>query len=117
MTLEGVNFFNMVSSYSYSWSPIGFEIEALFQEEIDSGALPSCHPKILALKEDLKFTRENIGDIPRGAMELTLSIPVQTAGNTVTRTRVLREDNSLALIVEMSSYQNSYTINYQVSRY
>ena len=101
MTLEGVNFFNMVSSYSYSWSPIGFEIEALFQEEIDSDALPSCHPKILALTEDLKFTRENIGDVPRGAMEFTIPIPVQTAGYTLTRTGVLREDNSLALIVEM----------------
>ena len=112
-TLFGTGPGTRLARIYYSWPPIAFEIEALFQEEIDSDALPSCHPKILALTEDLKFTRENIGDVPIGAMEFTLPIPVQTAGYTLTRTGVLREDNSLALIVEMSAYQNSYTIKAQ----
>lgn len=97
----------------YSWPPIGFEIEALFKGDIDSGKLASCHPKIIALKEDLKYTRQHINETPRGAIELTLPIPVQTAGETITRSGQYRKDNSQAIVVELMAYQTNYTIKSQ----
>jgi hypothetical protein len=61
------------------------EIENLFAEEIKQGEFADCHPKIIALKEDLKFTREYLSEAPKGSIELALPIPVQTASNTIKR--------------------------------
>ncbi|KAK4013252.1 hypothetical protein OUZ56_025486 [Daphnia magna] len=54
-------------------------------EEIKQGEIPDCHPKIIALKEDLKFTLEYLSEAPKGSIELALPIPVQTASNTIKR--------------------------------
>ena len=97
----------------YSWPPIGFEIEALFKDGIDDGKIASCHPKILALKEDLTYTRSHITETPRGAIELTLPIPVQTSAETIKRSGQCRKDNSQAVVVELKAYQSNYTIKPQ----
>ena len=52
------------------WPPIGFEIKNLFKEEIKE--IPACHPKIMDLMEDLKFTREYVSETPKGSIELAL---------------------------------------------
>ena len=54
----------------YMWPPIGFEIKNLFKEEIKE--IPACHPKIMDLMEDLKFTREYVSETPKGSIELAL---------------------------------------------
>ena len=52
------------------WPPIGFEIKNLFKEEIKE--ILACHPKIMDLMEDLKFTREYVSETPKGSIELAL---------------------------------------------
>ena len=41
----------------YAWPPIAYEIDELFGEEIRSGEMAACDPRIAALKDDLKLTR------------------------------------------------------------
>ena len=43
----------------------------MFVKEIDSGFL-SCHPKKVALKQDLERIRDSINDISRGSIDITL---------------------------------------------
>ena len=94
----------------YDWPPIAYEIESLFREEIKKGDLATCDPKIMALKEDLKFTRQHITDNPKGSIELSLPIPVQTANKTISRNGVYRKDGSQAVIVELTAYESSYVV-------
>ncbi len=60
----------------YSWPPIAFEIEDLFRDEIKKGDIAPCDPKILALKDDLMFTRQHKDQVPKGSIEISLPIPV-----------------------------------------
>jgi hypothetical protein len=87
------------------------EIENLFAEEIKQGEFADCHPKIIALKEDLKFTREYLSEAPKGSIELALPIPVQTASNTIKRYGKKRKDGSQTMIVELTAFQTSYTVD------
>ncbi|KZS01517.1 Uncharacterized protein APZ42_001802, partial [Daphnia magna] len=57
---------------TYSWPKILFEIEAIFKKAITSSELRVCHPKIIALKNELKNNRDSIDSTPKGSMELTL---------------------------------------------
>jgi hypothetical protein len=84
-TLVGSGLGSRLAIIDYLWPPIVFEIENLFAEEIKQGEFADFHPKIIALKEDLKFTREYLSEAPKGSIELALPIPVQTASNTIKR--------------------------------
>ena len=64
----------------------------------------------MALKEDLKFTRQHITDNPKGFIKLSLPIPVQTANKTISRNGVNRKDGSQAVIVELTAYESSYVV-------
>ena len=110
-TLVGCGPGSRLAIIDYLWPPIGFEIENLFKEEIKDDVIPACHPKIIALMEDLKFTREYLGETPKGSIELALPIPVQTANNTIKRYGKNRKDGSQAMIVELTAFQTSYTVN------
>ena len=55
----------------YAWPPIAYEIDELFGEEIKSGEMAACDPRIAALKDDLKFTRQNKNEAPKGSIEIT----------------------------------------------
>ena len=70
---------------TYNWPPLSFEIEDLFEKPIKSEKLPTCHPKILALKKGLQNCRGAIDETPRGSIELNFPIPVQTAENSILR--------------------------------
>jgi hypothetical protein len=87
-TLVGSGSGSRLAIIDYLWPPIGFESEISFTEETKHGKIPACHPKIIGLKEDLKFTREHLSEIPKGSIELDLSIPVQTAKTTQSRAMV-----------------------------
>lgn len=94
----------------YRWPSIAYNIEEIFAKEIANKIIPSCHPKILALKADLQNTRDCIDEAPKGMMELSLPISVQTVANSVKRMGKVKENGSLTLIVELSAYQNAYTV-------
>nr|CAH0103734.1 unnamed protein product [Daphnia galeata] len=94
----------------YSWPPIAFEIEDLFRDEIKKGDMAPCDPKILAFKDDLMFTRQHKDQVPKGSIEISLPIPVQTAANTIKRGGKQRKDGSQAIVVELTAYQSSYTV-------
>ena len=72
--------------------------------------MAACDPTIAALKDDLKFTRQNKNEAPKDSIEITLPIPVQTAANTITRGGKTRMDGSQAILVELTAYQSSYTV-------
>ncbi|KAI9551097.1 hypothetical protein GHT06_001931 [Daphnia sinensis] len=67
-TLVGSGPGSRLAIIDYLSPPIAFEIENLFAEEIKQGEIPDCHPKIIALKEDLKFTREYLSEAPKGSI-------------------------------------------------
>lgn len=72
--------------------------------------MATCDPKILALKDDLKFNRQHKAQAPKGSIEINLPIPVQTAANTIKREGKTRKDGSQAILVELTAYQSSYTV-------
>lgn len=94
----------------YSWPVTSVDIEAIFQTEIQSGEIPSCHPLIEALKKDLEKSRSSVDEIPRGFMELTLPISVQTAANSIYVTGKKNKDGTKYLVVTLMGYQTAYTI-------
>ena len=99
---------------TYSLPPIVFDIEGIFRKEIDSVnpavKLESTHPLILSLKAELRNNRESLDSTPRGEIELTLPIPVQTAASSICRSGGKKNDGSLIVIVKLMAYQNSYTV-------
>jgi hypothetical protein len=69
-----------------------------------------CHPLILSLKNDLKFHRDSIDSTPRGEIELTLPISVQTATTSIKHNGVISDDGTMVLVAHLMAYQNSYTV-------
>jgi hypothetical protein len=96
----------MLVVIEYAWPPKAYEIEAFFEDEIKKGEIATCYPKILALKNDLKFTRQPKDQVPKGSIEITLPIPFQTTANTITRGRKTRKDVSQAILVKNYSPLN-----------
>ncbi|XP_045022892.1 uncharacterized protein LOC116930516 [Daphnia magna] len=93
----------------YSWPVTAVDIEAIFQQEIQNGEIPSCHPLIEALKKDLEKSRSSVEEISRG-MELTLPISVQTVANSISITGKRNKDGTKYLVVILMGYQTAYTI-------
>lgn len=100
----------MLVVIEYAWPPKTYEIEAFFEDEIKKGEIATCYPKILALKNDLKFTRQPKDQVPKGSIEIEIPIPFQTAANTVTRGGKTRKDGSQAILVKLIAHQTSYTV-------
>ncbi|KAI9553673.1 hypothetical protein GHT06_021600 [Daphnia sinensis] len=92
----------------YSWPVTAVDIEAIFQQEIRNGEIPSCHPLIEALKKDLEKSRSSVEEIPRGFMELTLPISVQTVANSISITGEKNKDGTKYLVVILTGYQTVY---------
>ena len=93
----------------YRWPQICVNIEAIFSKEIASG-LPSCHPKIVELKKDLESTRESIEEIPRGSIEITLPISVQTVSSSISITGIRTVEGVKLMIVELMSFESRYAV-------
>jgi len=94
----------------YSWPVTAVDIEAIFQQEIQSENIPSCHPLIEALKTDLQNFRSNVEEIPRGFMELTLPISVQTVDSSISVKGKTNKDGTRYLIAMLTGYQIAYTL-------
>ena len=71
-----------MAKIEYLWPATCLEMEKMFVKEIASGFL-SCHPKKVALKQDLERIRDSIDDISRGSIDITLLIYVQTVSSSI----------------------------------
>lgn len=95
---------------TYSWPKTAFSIDEIFAKSIKEGTLTPCHPMILELKKELQNNRASVDAVPRGAMELTLPIPVQTDSDTISHSGGKKEDGTMLLIVQLLAFQNAYTV-------
>ncbi len=100
----------------YPWPSLSFNIDKLFASRIEAGTIENYHPKILALKKDLQLVRDHIDETPKGAMELTLPISVQTAAHTFSHWGMTDADGSRVLVMEFMAYQAAYTIKHEDKR-
>ena len=71
---------------TYRWPQASFKIEQLFDKEIKSKKLLTCHPKIEQLKKSLENCSDSIDETPIGCIDLTLPIPVLTTSNSFSKT-------------------------------
>ncbi len=95
----------------YDWPSISLDPEEYFDFEMSIGALNKIHPKVVSLKDDLRFFRTNIDHAPKGSMELTLPISVQIISSSFYHTAVNKKsDGSRLLIVELMAYQTAYNV-------
>ena len=90
---------------TYSWPKVIYNLDNIFGKSCKA----PFHPKILAFKKELENNRDAVDAIPRGVLELTLPIPVQTATDSFTFTGCVKGDGSRILIADLSAYQNSNT--------
>lgn len=95
---------------TYSWPPIAHDIDAMFESLKLVDKMARYHPKVISLKTELEKTRPTIEAIPRGVMEFTLPIAVQTAIGSYSFRGGKKPDGSMVLIADLKSYQNAYTI-------
>ena len=100
-----------IARITYQWPEVCYDVEKLFAKSIDDGTLPSCHPKILALKKGLQRARESVGVAPVGVINLNLPIPVLTSESTIIRKgEIDRDTGTLLLIIELTAYESAYTV-------
>ena len=95
---------------TYRWPQASFNIEQLFEKEIKANKIPSCHPKIIALKKSLENCRDSCDATPIGQMDLTLPIPVLTTSNSFSKKGRKNKDGSLAMLIELTAYESLYSI-------
>ena len=98
-----------LAKIEYSWPATCVEIENIFVKEISQG-LPSCHPKIVALKQDLERTRDSIDDIPRGSIDITLPISVQTVSSSISIQGKKNKEGVMLMVVELMAFESRYTV-------
>jgi hypothetical protein len=106
-TLVGSGTGTSTAKVSFSWPKFAYDVEALLAKQIKGGLNP-LHPKILSHQAELENNRDNVEETPRGEIEVTLPIPVQTSRTSYTFTGGNNEDGSLMLIAEMAALQNTY---------
>lgn len=93
----------------YQWPAIAIDIEKIFSHEIADN-LPSCHPKIEALKKDLERTRDSIDEVPKGSIEFTLPISVQTVSTSISITGKKNKDGVMMLVIELMAFESKYAV-------
>ena len=64
----------------------------------------------LELKKDLESTRESIEEIPRGSIEITLPISVQTVSSSISITGIRTVEGVKLMIVELMSFESRYAV-------
>ena len=94
----------------YCWPAISFNIPAIFKVEIEAKKFSTCHPLIVSLKNDLTFHRDSIDSTPKGEIELTLPISVQTATSSISHYGRISDDGTMVLVAHLMAHQNSYTV-------
>ena len=69
---------------TYSWPTFFFEIDSIFEKEVNRKAMFPSDPLISSFKQQLQYNRETIDSIPKGVINLTFPIPVQTVSESIT---------------------------------
>ena len=78
LSLPGIGPATQTLIVSYQWPELLYNVTGLFDKEIKAGTMTETHPVVMALKLELEKTRSNISDIPRGSIQVSLPLPVQT---------------------------------------
>ncbi len=107
IALPGGSTGTSTAKVSFSWPKFAYDVEALLAKQIKDGLNP-LHPKILSHQAELENKRDNVEETPRGEIEVTLPIPVQTSRTSYTFTGGNNKDGSLMLITEMAALQSTY---------
>ena len=82
----------------------------LFAYWVKKKSLELYHPKVVALQAELEKFREKVDEAPKGVIEISIPITVQTDTATWTKDGIKRDDGSLVLMVELQAYQKTYTV-------
>jgi len=106
-SLDGNGPSTRTARITYSWPKLAYDFDALFAREIKLGTVPSCHPKILALKKDLEKHRDSPDEAPKGVMMLTLPIRVQTDLSSISRKDKRDSNGTHLLIIELMAFQSA----------
>lgn len=84
---------------TYAWPEVMFNVEDLFKTEINGNKMSVTHPIVLSLKSELENNRKNIQEEPRGSIQVTLPIQVQT--NTEKNKFKAGQDDDGVLVVDL----------------
>ena len=87
-----------------------YHVESLFESAIRDKTLSPTDAKIVALKLELENNRDHIETAPQGYMELSLPIPVQTAGEAVNYRCAKNNEGDIVLIADLCAFHTSYTV-------
>ena len=93
---------------TYSWPPLAYDLNLIFGKAFKHG-LPSCHPKVMALKKELENNRDSIDDIPQGCIEISLPIPVQTAPDAIKFQGSMKDGHKI-VTADLKAYHKSYFV-------
>lgn len=109
-TLLGTGPATSAATVSYIWQPIMYTVEGLFTTEIKKSNMSATHPTVIAVKTELENHRGNIETKPRGSIELSLPIPVQTDPKTVSDKAGKTPNGVIVLIANLTAFHCSYTM-------
>ena len=98
------------ASITYKWPKVMYHVESLFESAIRDKTLSPTDAKIVALKLELENNRDHIETAPQGYMELSLPIPVQTAGEAVNYRCAKNNEGDIVLIADLCAFHTSYTV-------
>ena len=82
------------------------DIETIFEQEI-AEVLQSCHPKIVAL--NLEQAGASLEEVPRGSIEITLPISVQTVSSSISIKGKMC-NGVMLMMVELMSFETKYGV-------
>ena len=93
---------------SYRWPTVMFNVEGLFESHLKEKMSPT-HPIILSLKSELENNRKKIDETPRGTMQISLPIPVQTNHDKFTFKAGKNSEGVLVVSAQLSAFDTAYT--------
>ena len=100
---------------TFDWGRFSFQPEDLYHQKIDSGELEATHPKLLAVKQELKKLRSNVTEAPSSSIHISLPLTVQVTDNKWTYNTISNQDQrgftTQVLEVELTELQTTYTSN------
>jgi len=101
---------------TYSWPRISYDIDSFFEKDINRKEMFPSDPLISSFKQELQNHRETVDCIPKGVIDLTLPIPVQTVSESISKRGKKRDDGSCVMVVVLSAFENYYTVKKEEKR-
>ena len=109
LKLPGIGPAASILLVSYLWPELVYKVTGLFDKEIKAGIMTEIQPAITALKLELEKTRSNIQDIPRGSIQITLPVPVQTNSDAMVFKAGMNAKGVTVLVVHLQAFHTDYT--------